>query len=96
MRIHTGVGHTDNASAQMFPRKNSQIFLVLLTGSKLGSLDLESDALPVEPPRHPVLLLLLLFYYSVLLLLLLLLLLLTLNTATTTSTGTTITTITHA
>ena len=37
-------------------RKNSQVFLVLPTGFELGSgnpLDLESDALPTEPPRHP-------------------------------------------
>ena len=38
-------------------RKTSQICVVLLTVFELGSLvswNLESDALPIDPPRHPV------------------------------------------
>ena len=42
----------------IFDEENlSQIFLVLLTQAgyePIGSLDLESDALPTEPPRHQV------------------------------------------
>ena len=35
--------------------KIAHIFLVLLTGFEpTGSLELESDSLPIEPPRHPL------------------------------------------
>ena len=51
--LHSGVcvnatetGHRDNI---LDSEKLSQIYPVVLT----GSLDLESDALPIEPPRHP-------------------------------------------
>ena len=56
------MGNTDNESAQHLDsggKKLSPFFLVLRTvGSNLWSLDLESDALPIEPhpvtPRPPV------------------------------------------
>ena len=69
---HTGVGHTDNESAQHFDsEKLSQILLVLRTG--LEPLVMESngsrgkaDALPSEPPRPPsVSLTILLYWYHV-------------------------------
>ena len=67
-----GVGHTDNESAWhcIF---DSQSFSCAFDGvptSGTWSLDLESDALPTEPPRHPFLLLLLLLLLMWLLLLL--------------------------
>ena len=40
-----GVGHTDNESAHFWLRKT--------LGSNLRSLDLESNAPPIEPPHHP-------------------------------------------
>ena len=59
MRIHRGGwAHRQRVSTTFFTRKNSQIFLVLLMGGGRGlnlrSSDLEFDALPTEPPRHPV------------------------------------------
>ena len=33
--------------------KTHEVFLVLLTGFELGSWNVKSDALPIEPPRHP-------------------------------------------
>ena len=57
--IHTGVGLGTPTASQhsMFDsEKQSQFFLVLLTQTRFeprGSLDLESDALSTEPPRHP-------------------------------------------
>ena len=56
MHTHTGVGHTDNESAQQFwlGVKLSQTFVLYSWWrSNLWSLDLESDALPIEPPRPP-------------------------------------------
>ena len=60
MYIHTAVAwaHQQRVSTIFFD--SDKLFsncLVLLTqtgGSNLGSLDLESDAPPTEPPRHPV------------------------------------------
>ena len=56
--IHSGVEHTDKESAHtgvyILTRKNyHKFFLCSWWGSYLGSLDLESDALPVSHPRHP-------------------------------------------
>ena len=54
-----GVGHTDSESAQRFlTRKSSHKFIFVCVpderrGSNLRSFDLDSDALPTEPPRHP-------------------------------------------
>ena len=55
--IHTGMGHTDNESAQHFDsEKLSQIFIVLRAGfqhlvmQSIGS-RLEADALPTKLPR---------------------------------------------
>ena len=54
MRIHTGVGHTDNESAQHFDsEKLSQLFLVLRTGFEPLVFESRVDALPIELPRHP-------------------------------------------
>ena len=51
--IHTRVGHIDNESAQHFwLRKTHKFFLCSWRGLNLGSLDLLSDAPPIEPPRH--------------------------------------------
>ena len=53
--IHMGVRHTDSESAQKFwIRKTHKFFLCSRWDSNLGPLDLESDALPIEPPRHPI------------------------------------------
>ena len=57
VRICTGVGHTHRprVSTTLFTRKNShKVFLCSWRGSNLGSLDLESDALTIEPPLHPI------------------------------------------
>ena len=58
MRIHTGVGHThrQRVGTTFFTRKNSHKFFSCAPdaprrGSNLGSSDLESNALPTEPPR---------------------------------------------
>ena len=52
VRIHTGVGHTDDESAQHFDSKKTSHKLFLWSGrdSNLCPLDLEADALPIEPP----------------------------------------------
>ena len=51
--IHTGAEHTDSESAQHFwLRKTHNFFLCSWWGSNLGSLDLESDAPPIEPLHH--------------------------------------------
>ena len=53
VRIHTGVGHTDSESAQHFwLGKTDNFFLCSWRDSNLRSLDLESNTLPTEPPRH--------------------------------------------
>ena len=57
VRIHTGVRHTDNESAQQFDsEKLSQcVFLCSGRDSNLwpwNPLDLEADALPIEPPQQ--------------------------------------------
>ena len=53
--MHMGFGHTDNVSAQhFFIWKNSQIFLVLLTGFEPSPFGSESDALPIESPQVSV------------------------------------------
>ena len=48
-----GVGHTDESAQHFWVRKTVTIFFLCssLQGLNLGSLDLESDALPIEPPR---------------------------------------------
>ena len=54
--IHTGVGHIDNESAQHFDsggKTRTNLFLGSGRDSNLWPLDLESDALPIEPPHHP-------------------------------------------
>ena len=58
-RIHTGVGHTNSESAQQFlTQKNPHKFVLCSwCGSNLGSLDLESDALPTEPSCHHIIML---------------------------------------
>ena len=48
---HGGGGHTDNESAHFWLGKTlTNLFLCSWQGLNLGSLDLESDALPIEPP----------------------------------------------
>ena len=54
MRVQMGVGHTDSESEQHFwLGKNSKNIIVLLTGFEPWSFGSKSDALPIEPPRHP-------------------------------------------
>ena len=59
VRVHTGVGHTGSESAQHFwLGKNSHKFVLCSwrrRDSNIRSLDLESNALPTESPRHPLL-----------------------------------------
>ena len=54
--IHTGVGHTDSKSPHFWLWKTLKFVLCSWRrwGSNLRSFDLESNALPTEPPRHPV------------------------------------------
>ena len=56
---YTGVGHTDNESAQQFQLGKTLTNLTCVPegpASNLGSVDLESDALPItEPPGHSLL-----------------------------------------
>ena len=56
VRKHTGVGQSNNESAQhLDSEKNSYEYVLSWWGSNLGSLDLECvDALPIEPPLTPV------------------------------------------
>ena len=50
-----GLGTPTASQHSILPRKNSHNFCVCSwRGLNLGSLDLESDALPIEPPRHPI------------------------------------------
>ena len=49
-----GGRHTDSESAQHFwLGKTHKLSLCSIRDSNLGPLDLEYDALPIEPPRHP-------------------------------------------
>ena len=51
--------HRQRVSTTILTGKNSHNCFVCSwrrRGSNLGSLDLESDALPTEPPRHPMIL----------------------------------------
>ena len=49
-----GIGHTDSESAQHFRLgKTHKFFLCSKQGSNHWSLNLVSDAPPIEPPRHP-------------------------------------------
>ena len=49
-----GDGHTDSESAQHFWVGKTHTFcLCSWRDSNLGPLDIESDALPIEAPRHP-------------------------------------------
>ena len=50
VRTHTGVGHTNNELAL---GKTDNFFLCSWWRWNLGSLDFESDAVPIEPPHHP-------------------------------------------
>ena len=55
--IHRGVGHTDNEPAQHLDSEKTLTIICFVCSwrdSNLGPLDLESDALPIEPPRHPM------------------------------------------
>ena len=51
--IHTGVGHTDNESAQHLTWNDSQFVLVLRMGFSPLVFGSRVDAVPIEPPRHP-------------------------------------------
>ena len=60
LRVHIytrgGWAHQQQVST-FLTRKNSHRFVLCSwcrRGSSLGFLDLESDALPTEPPRHPI------------------------------------------
>ena len=64
VRMHTGVGYTDSKSAQVtcLTQKSSRRFSCALDGpcgtrTRVINMEfeLESDALPVEPPRHSIL-----------------------------------------
>ena len=50
VRMHTWVGHTDSESAHFWLGKTHNFFLCSWRGSNLSPLDLEFDALPIEPP----------------------------------------------
>ena len=50
---HGDWAHRQRVSTTFFySEKPHNFFLCFWRGSNLGSLDLESDALPIEPPRH--------------------------------------------
>ena len=53
VHIHTRVGHTDNPAQHFLLRKAHKFFLCSWRDWNLGSLNLESDALPIEPTRRP-------------------------------------------
>ena len=53
VRIHTGVGHTDESAQHFDSEKLSQIFLVLRMGFKPLVFGSRVDALLIEPPLHP-------------------------------------------
>ena len=58
VRMYTGVGHTNRVSTTFLTWKNYHKYFWCSWrrwGSNLRSLDLESDALPTEPPRFPML-----------------------------------------
>ena len=51
-----GVEHTDSESVLHFwlgTKPSHFVFLCSWRDSNLGQLDIESDAIPIEPPRHP-------------------------------------------
>ena len=53
VHIHTRVGHIDSKSAQHFWQGKTHTFFVCSWwDSNLHPLDLEPDALPIEPPRY--------------------------------------------
>ena len=53
LRIHTGVGHIDSESTQhILTRKAHNFCVCSWRDSNLCPLDLESDAVQIEPPRH--------------------------------------------
>ena len=56
VRVHTGVGHTDSAASQhnIFDSEKLEFFVFFWRDSNLGSWNLESNALAIEAPRHPV------------------------------------------
>ena len=56
MRVHIEIGHTDSESAQRFWFRKTQVSFSCAPDDgvrNLRLLNLESDALPMEPPRHP-------------------------------------------
>ena len=67
VRIHTRFGHTNSESSvsTCWLRKTPKKFLLSWRrlGSNLGSLDLKSDALPTEPPLHPIIINVYVFVY---------------------------------
>ena len=53
VRVHTGGwAHRQRVSTIYLTRKNSQMFIVLLTGFEPSSFGSESDDLLIKPPRH--------------------------------------------
>ena len=61
-----GVGHTDNESEQHFDSEKLKFFLCSGRNSNLCSwnpLDVKADALPLEPPRHLLVLLMIIIAY---------------------------------
>ena len=55
IHVHTGVGLTNSKSAQHFwLGKSHQFFLCSWWDLNSGPLDLESNALPIEPHRHSI------------------------------------------
>ena len=53
--MHAEVGHTDNESAQHFDsEKLSQFVIVLRVGFEPLLFGSRVDALPIEPPHHPL------------------------------------------
>ena len=53
VRIHTGVGHTDESAQHFDSEKLSKFCLVLRTGFEPSTFGSESDTLLIEPPHHP-------------------------------------------
>ena len=53
MYPHRGLGTPTVSQHNMFDSEKLIKFFVLLVGFELGSWDVKSDALPIEPPRHP-------------------------------------------
>ena len=53
--VYMGVGHTDSKAAQHFASEKLTIFyLVLRMGFEPLVFGSRVDALPIEPPRHPL------------------------------------------